>query len=63
MSAAVVRAIQALSDEALEQLIRIERKRRHQARQLCRQETHRWVFPRRLTRGDQLQVMRRKGAV
>ena len=57
--AAIVRALQKLSDEALEQLIRIERRRRHQARQLCRQEAQRWTFARRLTRGDQLEVMRR----
>jgi hypothetical protein len=58
-AAAVVRALQRLSDEALETLVRSERRRRHQAAQLRRQEALRWTFPKRLTRRDQLEVMRR----
>jgi hypothetical protein len=53
------RTLQRLSDADFEQFVRAERKRRRQAAWLFKEEQGRGRFRRGLSRGDQLEVMRR----
>jgi hypothetical protein len=55
----VLRLIQRLPDEAFEQFVKLERRRRRQAARLFEQERDRWTYRRGLTRNDQIRVMRR----
>jgi hypothetical protein len=59
----VLRLIQRLPDEAFEQFVKLERKRRRQAARFFEQECHRWSYRRGLTKRDQVEVMRRSAGM